>query len=258
MIHGLLACGLHTTARDITENLLHLVDVVGHVPNGARTYYTNRSQPPLLSAMVMAVAGARSAGPTSGPQPPSSAGMPGPSPQPDAAGSVGSSSVDVEFLRAALPRLIATWHYWRAAPKAVEMHAHHAASQQAGIAAPSRTFTMSRYYADLEQPRPESYREDFELAESLGSDNSTAAAALYRELASAAESGWDFSSRWMVQGQGSEEGQCAGNDCLGSLGEAEGLRQTCTTQACCVAPVALCMCMHSNQQICFFPHHIIL
>lgn len=34
------------------ENFLDLVDRTGHVPNGGRVYYSRRSQPPLLTAMV--------------------------------------------------------------------------------------------------------------------------------------------------------------------------------------------------------------
>ncbi len=39
---GLLACGLRSTALGMLDNLLHLVDSYGFVPNGARTYYLNR------------------------------------------------------------------------------------------------------------------------------------------------------------------------------------------------------------------------
>ena len=56
---------------------------------------------------------------------------------------------------------------------------------------------LSRYYAAWDQPRPESYREDAALAEGLPA---AARAALLRNVASAAESGWDFSSRWMAPG----------------------------------------------------------
>ncbi len=44
-------------AQGLVENLLHLVEQHGFAPNGARTYYLNRSQPPLLSAMVAQVNG---------------------------------------------------------------------------------------------------------------------------------------------------------------------------------------------------------
>ncbi len=37
--------------RGVIDNLVSLVGSLGYVPNGGRRYY-NRSQPPLLSAMV--------------------------------------------------------------------------------------------------------------------------------------------------------------------------------------------------------------
>jgi alpha,alpha-trehalase len=60
---------------------------------------------------------------------------------------------------------------------------------------------VCRYYANWTEPRPESYREDVETAlNATGSSDPSnpAAAALYRELASGAESGWDYSSRWFA------------------------------------------------------------
>jgi alpha,alpha-trehalase len=39
-------------AENIIENFLDLVETIGFVPNGARRYYLNRSQPPLLTQMV--------------------------------------------------------------------------------------------------------------------------------------------------------------------------------------------------------------
>ncbi|KAB1215506.1 Trehalase [Morella rubra] len=52
VIRGLLASKMYKTAKAIVTNLIHLIEEYGHVLNGARAYYTNRSQPPLLSAMV--------------------------------------------------------------------------------------------------------------------------------------------------------------------------------------------------------------
>ncbi len=43
---------MYETALGMIENFLHLVDVLGFVPNGGRIYYENRSQPPLLTQMV--------------------------------------------------------------------------------------------------------------------------------------------------------------------------------------------------------------
>ncbi|XP_053307913.1 trehalase [Spea bombifrons] len=59
-------------------------------------------------------------------------------------------------------------------------------------------FTMNRYYVPVGGPRPESYSDDYELAENLTAD---AQQSLWAELKGAAESGWDFSSRWFSKSQ---------------------------------------------------------
>ena len=59
---------------------------------------------------------------------------------------------------------------------------------------------MFRYRSQEDTPRPESYREDVKLADKLPEHERSR---LWRELRSAAESGWDFSSRWFKSGDGS-------------------------------------------------------
>jgi alpha,alpha-trehalase len=49
---GLEADGEHALTRDMLENFVSLVDRYGHVPNGTRTYYVSRSQPPVLYLMM--------------------------------------------------------------------------------------------------------------------------------------------------------------------------------------------------------------
>ncbi|EFJ41727.1 hypothetical protein VOLCADRAFT_77459 [Volvox carteri f. nagariensis] len=155
IIRGLLACDLVLAAEHLVRNLLHLVDVWGFVPNGARRYYTNRSQPPLLSAMVLAV---------------------------------WSSSNDDSLLHDALPQLVRQHRYWNTGNKALR------------IRNAVEVVTLSRYHAELYTPRPESFREDMQLA-AKASVSGREAAALFCDIASAAESGWDFSSRWLVGGE---------------------------------------------------------
>ena len=64
---------------------------------------------------------------------------------------------------------------------------------------PLRVITMpcgavlNRYFDTEATPRPESYREDIETAETIGADK----AAFYQNVRAACESGWDFSSRWL-------------------------------------------------------------
>jgi alpha,alpha-trehalase len=56
---------------------------------------------------------------------------------------------------------------------------------------------LNRYWDDRDTPRPEAYANDVATA---AADKSRAPAAVYRELRAAAESGWDFSSRWLADG----------------------------------------------------------
>jgi alpha,alpha-trehalase len=53
---------------------------------------------------------------------------------------------------------------------------------------------LNRYWDDRPYPRPEAYKEDFRTAQSLPADKREA---MYRNLRASAESGWDFSTRWM-------------------------------------------------------------
>jgi alpha,alpha-trehalase len=53
---------------------------------------------------------------------------------------------------------------------------------------------LNRYWDDSDAPRDESYREDVTLARATPREP----ARTYREIRAAAESGWDFSSRWFA------------------------------------------------------------
>lgn len=54
VIRGLLLSGLNEQAKDMIDNFLEFVDTYGFIPNGARIYYLNRSQPPFLVEMIKA------------------------------------------------------------------------------------------------------------------------------------------------------------------------------------------------------------
>ena len=173
IVRGLLASGLPAAAAGVARNLLHMLAAVGHVPNGARCYYLNRSQPPLLSAAVRGVFGA---------------------------------TRDRALLEEALPRLAREAEYWTTGAKAVLVEGRD-----------GRAHALSRYCASWRAPRPESYREDAATADAAvalavaaagnGGAPLTPAAErrlrrrVWRDLASAAESGWDFSSRWLEDGK---------------------------------------------------------
>lgn len=55
---------------------------------------------------------------------------------------------------------------------------------------------LNRYYDQFNTPRQESYKEDVLIGRQAEQKNPV----VYRDIRSAAESGWDFSSRWLVDG----------------------------------------------------------
>ncbi|WP_277422315.1 trehalase family glycosidase, partial [Pseudomonas viridiflava] len=54
---GLVKSGETTLSRQMLDNFAYLIDTYGHIPNGNRTYYLSRSQPPFFSYMVELQAG---------------------------------------------------------------------------------------------------------------------------------------------------------------------------------------------------------
>ncbi|GMH33591.1 hypothetical protein BSKO_01425 [Bryopsis sp. KO-2023] len=152
IVKGLLVCGMVTSAEHQIRNLLSMVERFGHVPNGSRVYYLNRSQPPLLSAMVKLL---------------------------------WEEEKSMDFLRHAVPLLMKEYEYWTSGHHVVKV-----------IGRSGRSHVLSRYWAAWESPRSESYREDCQTAE----ESSRPSHEVWRDIASCAESGWDFSSRWLGDG----------------------------------------------------------
>lgn len=54
IIKGLLHSEMYTTVKGMLSNFLEIIERFGFIPNGGRIYYSGRSQPPLLTAMVKA------------------------------------------------------------------------------------------------------------------------------------------------------------------------------------------------------------
>lgn len=154
VIKGLLVSGMSDTAQGVVENLMQLVERFGFVPNGARVYYENRSQPPLLSMMVRAVYG---------------------------------NTRNLSLLKRALPVLLKEHAFWTSEPHEVRVRDSSGEEHR-----------LSRFWANWNTPRPESFTIDMNVTRGM---NKTRAAQLYHDIATAAESGWDFSSRWMEDQQ---------------------------------------------------------
>ncbi len=49
---GLKESGEHVMIENMVKNFAYLINTYGHIPNGNRTYYLSRSQPPFFSLMV--------------------------------------------------------------------------------------------------------------------------------------------------------------------------------------------------------------
>jgi len=161
---GLLESGRADLTQDMVSDFAHLIDRYGRIPNGNRTYYLSRSQPPFFFAMVALL-------------------DPG---HPERA-----------FARY-LPQLKREYAFWMDGATSV---ARGLARQRVvafsggrgAIEVPPRQL-LNRYWDDEDLPRDESYREDVALADRSGRDRRQ----LYRDVRAAAESGWDFSSRWFA------------------------------------------------------------
>jgi alpha,alpha-trehalase len=88
-----------------------------------------------------------------------------------------------------LPELKQEYAYWMQGATRLRP-----GSARRRVVAMSDGSILNRYWDELDTPRDESYAEDTALARS----SARAAPALYRDLRAAAESGWDFSSRWLA------------------------------------------------------------
>jgi alpha,alpha-trehalase len=151
---GLRESGRMDLVEDMIKNFAFLIRTYGHIPNGNRTYYLSRSQPPFFSLMV---------------------------------GLLSDGGRNQDVYRIFLPALEKEYDYWmdRSAPT------KHVVRMPDGS-------LLNRYYDQLATPRPESYDEDVSVGSRIYPEHQ---AALYRDLRSAAESGWDFSSRWFNDGR---------------------------------------------------------
>ncbi|KAL3097492.1 hypothetical protein niasHS_003940 [Heterodera schachtii] len=94
---------------------------------------------------------------------------------------------DLDFVEQVLPTLEKEQHFWNLNRARSFLHPE----------TKEEMFQYYQYRATMKFPRPESYREDVELAKGLSSDAEREA--MWSNVASAAETGWDFSTRWFAQ-----------------------------------------------------------
>ena len=169
IIQGLLVCDMHISALNIIRNLLNAVSMFGFVPNGGRVYYLDRSQPPLLSSMVMSLVEYIES-------------IPGLSADIDNEGTTLTA-----FLQMAYPLLKQEHTWW------MSVDTGHVVQ----IPFNGSYVLLNRYHSADNSPRPESYEEDYTAASAMSSSKSKDL--FYTNIRAGAESGWDFSSRWFPE-----------------------------------------------------------
>ncbi len=154
---GLEQDGQHALAVDMLKDFAFEIDQYHHIPNGNRSYYLSRSQPPFFALMVELIAKADGDG----------------------------------TFAAYLPELQAEYDYWMQGEEL--LLPGHAARHLVRLLDGT---VLNRYWDERKAPRDESYLEDVQTAQ----QTSRPAGEVYRDLRAAAESGWDFSSRWLGDG----------------------------------------------------------
>lgn len=154
---GLQASGREDMIQNMVDNFTYLINTIGYIPNGNRNYFKGRSQPPFYALMVQLLREEK------------------------------GNTVLTEYL----PYLQKEHAYWMQGKDTLtedNTASGHVACLPGGV-------LLNRYWDEHNTPRPESLREDIELAHEATEDTG----ALYRHIRAAAESGWDFSSRWFKQ-----------------------------------------------------------
>lgn len=156
---GLQQSGQTELIQDMVDNFTYLINTTGHIPNGNRTYYLSRSQPPFYALMLRVLAQEK------------------------------GKDVLIKYA----PALQKEYDFWMEG--ASQLSAANLAHRR--VVRITDGSILNRYWDDNPTPRPESYREDVETARQSGREPEE----VYRNIRAAAESGWDFSSRWFADGE---------------------------------------------------------
>jgi alpha,alpha-trehalase len=156
---GLQVAGQEALITSMCDNFKHLIETVGHIPNGNRSYYLGRSQPPFYSLMIRLM-------------------------QTHAKTPEEGNAILIKYL----PSMVKEHEFWmRGASTLTE---NYTATERV-VRFPDGII-LNRYWDNIPGPRPESYREDVETIRLSGRDS----VEMCRHLRAGAESGWDYSSRW--------------------------------------------------------------
>ena len=154
---GLQVSGKIEMIENMVDNFSWLIEKVGFIPNGNRTYFMGRSQPPFYALMVSLLAEEK------------------------------GDKILVKYL----PFLEKEYAFWMDG-KALLGNVDSVVAKNHVVNLGDGKF-LNRYFDQHHQPRVEMYATDLELAEKTDRP----ANELFSNLRAACESGWDFSSRWL-------------------------------------------------------------
>lgn len=155
---GLAADERWDIIEGMLKNYAYMIRKIGFIPTANRTYFLSRSQPPFFSHMVRLLARHK-----------------------------GRTTTYIEYL----PYMLLEYRFWMKGRRKAAKHEH---GSYARVVEMPRGMALNRYYDNKSTPRPESLREDVETAD-IAEDRDPDR--LFLHLRAAAESGWDFSSRWL-------------------------------------------------------------
>ncbi len=153
---GLAADGHWGMIEGMVKNYAYMIRKFGFIPTANRTYFLSRSQPPFFAHMVRLLAQHK------------------------------GRRVFITYL----PYLLAEHRFWMKGKGSLAKAEFRAMRR---VAEMPNGLLLNRYYDNKRTPRPESLLEDSLTAEEA---KDREADRLYLHLRAAAESGWDFSSRW--------------------------------------------------------------
>ena len=162
---GLCEDGHYQLVLDMFSNFQYLIDNNGCIPNGNRDYYRGRTQPPVMALLLELLLS-----------------------QKDKLPQLSESN----FLEGAVVSLEKEYQYWMRGSEQLSTDSN----TQLRCVLMADGSVLNRYFDDHDGPRPESWREDSELASELPESRR---AGFFKDVRAACESGWDFSSRWLAE-----------------------------------------------------------
>jgi len=140
--------------ESMVSNFAYLIDEYGFIPNGNRSYFLSRSQPPFFSLMVELL----------------------------------SEEKGKDILIKYLPQLEKEYQFWMKGNDKLDKKNN----AESHVVRMNDGEILNRYWDNMDTPRQEAFADDLITVEKSKKNSKE----IFRHIRAAAESGWDFSSRW--------------------------------------------------------------